>query len=149
MKQNIYRIDIVRTKIADVAAELRSPSQTARYCQWMTKYDREYLVRLDLDARCHLIGRETVHVGTVDAVTVSPREIFRGALLGGGRQIIVVHNHPSGCPSPSDEDLAIADRLEEIGKLMDLPVVDFMIVGDGGAFWCRSSGPGQVDDQHP
>mgnify|MGYP006269687335 CR=1 FL=1 len=129
-----YRIELVRTKVAEPATSLSSPQDVARYLEHLARYDREHLIRLDLDVRCQLISVETVHIGTVDAIQISPREIFRGALLSGARQVIIAHNHPSGDPSPSDEDRAVADKLKRVGELMDIPVTDFCIVADG-EFW--------------
>lgn len=134
-----YELTVVRTNIAEPSDTLDRAGAVARFCADLTACDREHLVRLDLDCRCRLVARETVFVGTVDTIVVSPREIFRGALLSGGRRIIVVHNHPSGDPSPSDEDLTVARNLEKIGELMDMPLADFIVVGDGGRYWSWST----------
>jgi DNA repair protein RadC len=86
-----------------------------------------------------MIGEEIVSIGVADGAMVSPREIFRGALLNSASRIIVLHNHPSGDPTPSDEDRVVMNALVEAGKLLAVPVVDFVIIGDGGRYWSSSS----------
>lgn len=140
-----YEIQLVRTKIADVTETFNNPQAVARYCGYMSRFDREHLVRLDLDTRCQLVSRETVHIGTADACVVGPSEVFRGALLRGARQIVVVHNHPSGQAEPSDEDRCIAEALQKAGKLLGVALADFVIIGDCGRYWSwRSGSAGKV-----
>lgn len=137
-----YQLQVVRTKIAEPSEPLTNPSAVAQSCQDLVKFDREHLVRLDLNNHCEVIGRETVHIGTADAVNISPREIFRGALLSGATRVIVVHNHPSGSAEPSDEDLGVLRRLWDAGQMLDLELLDFVIVTDSGRYWSESGGAG-------
>lgn len=149
--QTAYEFTVIRRRIADrTPIAIDSPSKAARFCLDMTRYDREHLVALYLDTRLQLIGRETVHIGTADACMISPREIFRGCLLVGATQVLVLHNHPSGDPSPSDEDQRVADHLDHLGELMGVALTDFMVVGEGGRFWSRQHGQGRVrTPNHP
>jgi DNA repair protein RadC len=71
-----------------------------------------------------------VTVGTLDASIVHPREIFREATAGGAAAIVVFHNHPSGDPEPSKEDVALTRRLIEAGELMGIDVIDHVILAD-------------------
>lgn len=145
--QPVYRIELVRTRLADPVTEITRPVDAAQQCQRLTRFDREHLVRLDLDVRGQLISEETVAIGTVDTVLISPRELLRGALMAGATRFIVAHNHPSGDPSPSDEDMAFAKRLDKAATLMDVQLDDFIIVGDNGHFWSwRISRCGQVPE---
>jgi len=141
----IYDFTVIRKRLCDQTPRvLDAPGEVARICAGLEHYDREHLVALYLDARLQLIGRETVHIGTADTCVISPREIFRGGLLAGATQLILVHNHPSGNPTPSDEDHAIANLLERSGKLIGIPMADFVVVGDGGRYWSRTHGQGQI-----
>lgn len=74
--------------------------------------------------RDHLITR-----GTLDASLVHPREVFRPAIVAGAAAMILVHNHPSGDPQPSDEDRVVTERLVEAGRLIGIPVIDHIVIG--------------------
>lgn len=128
---NAYRLEVVRTKIAEPSAPMTSPSEVAERYAYLERYDRERLIRVDLDNRNRVIGEEVVSIGIAEGAMVSPREIFRGAILNGASRIIIVHNHPSGDPEPSREDLEVQEKLTEAGKLLAVPVVDFVIIGEG------------------
>lgn len=91
---------------------------------------REHFVVLLLDAKNKVFRTQTVHIGTLHSTVVGPREVFRIAVREGASSIIVAHNHPSGDPEPSPEDLAITKRLVRLGEELDLPVLDHVIIGD-------------------
>ncbi|MBA7694037.1 hypothetical protein ES703_102638 [subsurface metagenome] len=94
--------------------------------------DREIFLSVMLTSRNHLIGVETVSIGSVNSAILSPREIFKGALLANAVSIILCHNHPSGDLSPSEEDIKITKRLIEVGELLGVKVLDHLIVSDQG-----------------
>jgi DNA repair protein RadC len=80
----------------------------------------------------HAVIREVlVTRGILDASLIHPREVFRPAVEAGAAALILVHNHPSGDPTPSPEDLAVTRQLEAAGRTMGIPVLDHVIVGDG------------------
>jgi len=91
----------------------------------------ERFVVLALDARQHVIGWQTVGVGTATACPVGIGETFRFPLLCGAVAIIVGHNHPSGDPSPSPEDLTLTERIVAAGRLLGIKVLDHVIIGEG------------------
>jgi DNA repair protein RadC len=91
---------------------------------------REHFIAVMLDAKNVVIRSAQIHVGTLTMSVVGPREVFREAISDGAASIIVVHNHPSGDPTPSPEDIEVTNRLVEIGNLLDIPVVDHVIVGE-------------------
>lgn len=91
---------------------------------------REHFVILLLDAKNVVYRSQTVHIGTLHSTVVGPREVFRVAVREGASSIIVAHNHPSGDPEPSPEDLAITKRLVRIGEELDVRVLDHVIIGD-------------------
>ncbi|MCY0881089.1 MAG: DNA repair protein RadC, partial [Firmicutes bacterium] len=82
-----------------------------------------------LNTKHHITGMETIFRGGLDGVEASPREIFRQAVSRSAAAIIVVHNHPSGDPAPSPEDLAMTRRLERAGEVMGIDVLDHIIIG--------------------
>ncbi len=102
--------------------------------------DRERFLALHLDTRHRLRAIETVSVGSLGASLVHPREVFRTAVRRGTAALVVAHNHPSGCPEPSREDLELTARLAECGRLMGIEVLDHVIVGSGVTTSLRERG---------
>jgi DNA repair protein RadC len=90
-----------------------------------------------LDTRLKLISTHRISVGVLDRSLVHPREVFRPAVKDAAKAIILVHNHPSGDPTPSDEDVALTRRLEEAGKTMGIDVLDHIIVARSGTISLR------------
>lgn len=120
-----------------------SPEAIAEFVYSALKLDRcadEYTYCLCLDAKGHLIGLFEVGHGTVIASPLSPREVFQKALLLGAVSIILTHNHPSGDPTPSPEDVAVTNKVNEAGKLVDIPLTDHVIVGRSGWVSMRVQG---------
>ena len=103
--------------------------------------DREAFVVVALDSKCRCIAISCVHLGTISACMVGPREVFRTALMLNASQIIVSHNHPSGDTSPSAEDLAITKKLVSLGKQLDVPVIDHIIIGAHHSHSIRQNNP--------
>jgi DNA (cytosine-5)-methyltransferase 1 len=93
---------------------------------------REHLVCLYLNARSVLVHKEIVSVGTLDKSIIHPREVFAPGLEKHAASVIVIHNHPSGDPSPSDEDKQVAARIVEAGKIVGINVLDFLIIAERG-----------------
>ena len=91
--------------------------------------DRESFAVFHLSARNHIVGVEIVSTGSLVASIVHPREVFKAAILANSVSIILVHNHPSGDPSPSREDLAVTRCLVAAGELLGITVLDHVIVG--------------------
>lgn len=97
--------------------------------------DREHLLAILVDAHGATIAVNTVGIGTLTASLVHPREVFKAAILAQAASIVLVHNHPSGRPEPSDDDKETTRRLCKAGELMGIPVIDHVILGRDGAFW--------------
>ena len=92
----------------------------------------EKFLVLILDGKYKLVAVDVVSTGTLNSSLVHPREVFGSALRTGGvAAIIVAHNHPSGDPTPSPEDRTVTRRLRDAGKLLGVPVLDHVIIGDG------------------
>ncbi len=94
---------------------------------------REHLVCLYLDARNSLLKKETISIGTLDKSLIHPREIFATALELRAASVILIHNHPSGDATPSEEDKLVVKRIVEAGKLMGVNVIDFLIIAKNDA----------------
>jgi len=95
---------------------------------YMRDKTREHLMALFLNARNEMIYKKPMFVGTLNANLVHPREIFQEALKQNAASVILVHNHPSGDPEPSEDDLEITKRIIEAGKIMGIEVLDHIII---------------------
>ena len=98
----------------------------------MANSDREMLLSVLLTTSNHLIGVETVSVGTLNASCVSPREVFKSAILCNACSLILCHNHPSGELTPSAEDYTITDVISNAGELLSIRVMDHIVVSHKG-----------------
>jgi DNA repair protein RadC len=93
-----------------------------------------------LDSKHRVLRTAIIAVGTLNTSAVEPREVFREAAIGGAAAILVFHNHPSGDPAPSDDDLLLTQRLVAAGELMGIEVVDHVVVGDAKYFSFKETG---------
>lgn len=133
----MYRIPIYQVKLVrdgSLTAERKKIDAPATAANVLHQYfdgaDREHFVVLLLDTRHQIIGIHTVTVGVLDASLIHPREIFKPAILANAAAIILAHNHPSGDPNPSSEDRAITRQITAAGRLMGIPILDHLIIGD-------------------
>ena len=93
-----------------------------------------------LNTKNHVLSREEISIGSLNASIVHPREIFNIPLRKSAASIILVHNHPSGDPSPSQEDLEVTRRLVEAGNILGIAVRDHLIIVDGCYFSFKEKG---------
>ena len=108
---------------------LTSPKAVADYLrQKIGKEKKEHFLILSLDSRSNLIRENIVSVGTLNANLVHPREVFKEAIDARAASVILAHNHPSGDPEPSEDDLEITKRLIEAGKIIGIDVLDHIII---------------------
>ncbi len=111
--------------------DFSSPKKIAQYyMEDMRHRNREVMKLLLLNTRSRLIGESDISVGTVDTALVSPRELFLEALGKNAVSIILLHNHPSGDPTPSRTDVLITRRVYEAGEMIGIPLLDHIIIGD-------------------
>ena len=108
---------------------VRTPEDVARICSDIRNLAQETFHVLSLNAKNGVINREMITVGIVDASLIHPREVFRLAILENAAGIVIIHNHPSGAPTPSAEDVRITRQLIEAGKILSMPVHDHVIIG--------------------
>ena len=106
-------------------------SVAAMYMEEMRHLDREHMKIVLLDTKYNIIGEYTLSVGTVNSSLIQPREVFIHALKRDAVNIILLHNHPSGNPEPSPQDIDVTKRVQEAGDLIGVRVLDHIIVGDG------------------
>ncbi|CAI8948594.1 DNA repair protein RadC [Brevibacillus sp. IT-7CA2] len=112
--------------------KLLSPSAIANYMMDELRYlDQEHFVCLYTNTQLEVIGKSTVFIGTLDSSIVHPREIFKEAVRRSAAYIVCVHNHPSGNEAPSSIDKEITNYLKKAGDIMDIPLLDHVIIGDG------------------
>lgn len=114
----------------DDRPQVRSPSEAANLVQLeMAFLEQENLKVILLDTKNYVLRMPTVYVGNVNTALVRVSEVFREAVRTNSPQLIVVHNHPSGDPTPSAEDVHVTERIVEAGKLLDIDVLDHLIIG--------------------
>ncbi|HTR96856.1 MAG TPA: DNA repair protein RadC [Candidatus Acidoferrales bacterium] len=117
---------------------IRGPEDVLEHVRDLTRARREHFLVLLLNARHEMQRRETVSIGSLNASIVHPREVFLPAILHSAASVVLVHNHPSGDPEPSEEDLSITRRLVEVGELVGIGVLDHVIVGSRGVVSFRA-----------
>jgi len=111
---------------------ISSPADAAALVQYeMSALDQEHLRVINLDTRNRVINVEKLYVGSLNASTVRVGELFRPAIARNAASIIVLHNHPSGDPTPSPEDVALTRSIVQAGKLLDIAVLDHLVIGQG------------------
>lgn len=101
------------------------------YMEGMRHQEKEKILLLLLDNRLQLIEEYVVSLGTVSASLLSTRDVFIKALRCRASSLMLLHNHPSGDPSPSQKDILITQKMKEAGELMDIPLIDHIILGNG------------------
>ncbi|MFC4022640.1 DNA repair protein RadC [Oceanobacillus longus] len=110
---------------------IKSPDDGADYImEEMRNLTQEHFVVLFLNTKNQIIHRQTIFIGSLNASIVHPREVYREAVKRSAASIIVAHNHPSGDPAPSQEDIHVTRRLVESGKMIGIELLDHLIIGD-------------------
>ncbi|MGI6308040.1 MAG: RadC family protein [Dethiobacteria bacterium] len=120
---------------------LNSPQEVAGFLmEEMRYYHKEYFKIILLNTKNQIISLEDISVGSLNASIVHPREIFHVSIKKSAAAIILVHNHPSGDPHPSREDLEVTTRVAEAGKILGISVLDHLIIGEGKYFSLKEKG---------
>lgn len=102
--------------------------------------DREYFIVINLNNQNLPNSIEITSIGSLTETMVSPREVFKSAIVSNSARIILCHTHPSGSTSPSDADIKITNALVQIGKFLDIPVIDHLIVGGDSVYSLMENG---------
>jgi DNA repair protein RadC len=149
MATDFYEIPIVSLRIvrdSGVLVErkcIRSPLDLADLMMSrMQDLDREVLVAVHLSTRNDVLSIENVCVGTLNSSHVRVADVFKGAILANAAAIIFCHNHPSGDPLPSPEDVSLTKTLVAAGELLDIEVLDHLIIGNGRFISLKERGLG-------
>lgn len=117
------------------------PGQIAEFYMDQLRYEkREQLILMMLDMKGALLQDLVLSVGTVEASLISPREIFVEALKYEAVRIVLVHNHPSGNPEPSSQDIEVTKCVEKLGEMIGIPLIDHIIIGDNNYASFRERG---------
>jgi DNA repair protein RadC len=129
----VYKVTLVREgKMPWGDTRMRNSQMVSAILhKYLEGVDREHLCLVLLSQKNEITGISTISIGSLTASVAHPREIFKVAILANCASIIIAHNHPSGDPLPSQEDRALTARLKECGKLLGIPLVDSIIIGDG------------------
>jgi DNA repair protein radc len=130
----VYETMIVREDITNYlkpGTRYTMPAQVYETFSFLMKETKEMFLTLHLDGKNRIIAMDLVSMGSLNQSIVHPREVFKSSLLSNAAAIILIHQHPTGDPTPSSEDISITRRLKEAGELMGIKVLDHIIVGDG------------------
>lgn len=120
-------------KAAQKLEKIEGPEDVARYASPLLRFEqKEHFLVMLLDVRNRVLAMPTVSIGSLTASVAHPREIFREAIRYSAANMILIHNHPSGDPTPSREDVQITKQMMKAGEIMGIPVLDHVIIaGDG------------------
>ena len=141
--EKTHKIDVVSIRLVEEpplysSKELKNPCDVAELFQdFLKDCDREMFCILNLRTKGQVINLNVVGVGTLNSVLIHPREVFKSAILSNASNIILAHNHPSGNPEPSRQDMDMTKRLAEAGRLLGIEVLDHVIVSDDRYFSFR------------
>lgn len=126
---NVYRCSLVKEGV--ISKTVNDTDQAARlFADLIGEASEEYFYMAALNAAGGVVGIHEVAHGSLEACPVHPREVFKRALANNAHSIIIAHNHPSGDATPSGQDIETTKRLIDCGRLLGIPVVDHVIVGD-------------------
>lgn len=137
-KVKAYQLKAIGELSKRIAKSLKQPSlkmesanQVAAYYMEQFRHEgKEHFWVIFLDTKCNFMGDEEISIGTVNSSLVSPREIFLSALQKNAVFILIMHNHPSGDPTESREDLVVTRRIKQAGELVGIQLLDHIIIGD-------------------
>ena len=133
---NIVSVKLVKEKsISYTNRKIGSPYDAHILCKdFLENEDREKLIVVCLDTKNQPTSINIASIGTINSSLVHPREIFKTAILSNSNSILVAHNHPSGNPTPSEEDINITNRLQEVGEIIGIKLIDHIIIGEDDNF---------------
>lgn len=131
----------LNTHISRQRAVVTCPEDAADYAMPRFRYeDREHFAVILLNVKNHILSMPVISVGSLTASVVHPREVFKAAIQQTAASMILVHNHPSGDPTPSREDIEVTARMVQVGRVMDIPVLDHIILGNDNYISLKEKG---------
>lgn len=137
-----YRVSLVKdsSEMKEGARRIGNVEEIVTALSDMRLLDREQLRVIYINARHQIIGWEIISQGTLTASLAHPREIFKGAILATCAGIILAHNHPSGDPSPSEEDIRLTKRVVQAGQIVGIEILDHIVMAEQGHYSFKASG---------
>lgn len=117
-----------------VVDQILSPQEAYLVFAWLADEPKEHFCAAFLNSKGKLLSVRTIHIGTLNMSIVGAREVFREAIREGAASMVLAHNHPSGDPEPSPEDIAITAKLVAVGDTLDISVADHLIIGHDQKF---------------
>ena len=147
----VNKYELICEKVAGYNTDIidktmNAPENIAQFIIHTLRSDRfttEHFMVFMLDTKLKVIGFSDISKGAVDTALVHPREVYQPAMITAKcAAVIVAHNHPSGDPTPSREDIMTTDRLNDVGKLLGITLIDHVIIGDG--IWVSLKADGYI-----
>ena len=124
------RLEVVRENPVDYIRCRSSQDIIDKFYKETLKYPNECFKCIHLNSKNVIIGVETISIGSLTSALVHPREVFKGVLINNAASVIFFHNHPSGDPAPSQDDIELTQRLKQAGDILGVKVLDHIIFGD-------------------
>lgn len=115
-------------------ATVTSESEAFELFRHLADLQQEHFCAAFFDSKANLISQRVIHVGTLNSSVVGAREVFREAVRANAASVIVAHNHPSGDPEPSPEDVSVTRSLRQAGELLDVVLLDHLVIGHNGGY---------------
>ncbi|MGL6248342.1 MAG: RadC family protein, partial [Culicoidibacterales bacterium] len=123
--KRIHTYEVTRTQ------RIRSPKDCAQLFMEVLRFEQqEQFICLYLNTKNEIVYQKTIYIGGLNSIVIHPREVFQVAIRMAAASIICVHNHPSGDPTPSSDDIKTTKRLIEVGELVGIEVIDHVVIGD-------------------
>lgn len=131
----IVSVRLVKEATMEMRLQVKSPGDVALDLgKRFADCDREHFVAVLLDTKNRVIAVDVVAVGSLDSAIITMREAFKTAMIVSAAAVIFAHNHPSGDPTPSPEDVLVTRSLVDAGKLLDIDVLDHLVIGEFGRY---------------
>lgn len=146
--KKLYEHRVTRHKIAEVAtARVESPRSLHQFMAPIVEGDtQESMFAVAFDGRNNVISVDRIYTGTATGTSVRIAELFKPVVVLGGVGIAIVHNHPSGDPEPSTEDIKITEEIIRAGQILDITILDHLVIGDSDRFTSiRSQNPSMFE----
>ena len=124
-----FRISIGKARVPISRTAFRGPQQIFEICKELGELNQETFCCICLNNHNHVISKNIITVGLVNQSPVHPREVFRIAISEGASGVVLAHNHPSGDPTPSIDDLRVTRQLIEASRIIGIPILDHVIIG--------------------
>lgn len=126
-----YRKEVIREDAPEwVTTRFTCPQQIFEMFKDLQMETKEHFITLHLDGKNRIVCLDRVSIGSLNQSIVHPREVFKSVCMSGAAGIVLIHNHPTGDPTPSQEDIKITQRLKECGDLLGIRVLDHIIIGE-------------------